>query len=126
MMIGISGPRRQAPWRSVAVALIIAAIIVLTCLILMGLTGHVLVNWLWFSAIGYSDVFWTTIIAEAEIFFAVFVATAIILWVNGLLAFRFARSPWTQHPADLGWKRTGLVTFPMCWNSCAIGCRGPA
>ena len=112
MTIGTSGLRPQAPWRSVAVALIIAAIIVLTCLILMGLTGHVLVNWLWFSAIGYSDVFWTTIIAEAKVFSAVFVATAIILWVNGLLAFRFARSPWRQRPTDFGWKRTGIVTLP--------------
>src|SRR5437764_9348286 len=111
MTIGITGPRRRAPWRGAVMVLIIAAIVLSICLILLGLTGDFLVDWLWFSAIGYLDVFWTTIVAEAEVFFAVFVATAIILWVNGSLATRFARS-WTQRPADFEWKRTGIVTFP--------------
>src|SRR5262249_29397778 len=77
----------------------------------LGLTGDFLVDWLWFSTIGYLCVFWTTIAAEAEVFFAVFVATAAILWVNGFLATHFAR-PWTQCPADFEWKRTGIVTLP--------------
>jgi uncharacterized protein len=94
------------------VAALIGAIVVAICLILLGLTGDFLVDWLWFSAIGYLDVFWTTIVAEAEVFFAVFLPTAIILWVNGSFASRFARSSWTQHPADFEWKRTGLVTLP--------------
>ena len=81
--------------------------------ILLGLTGAFLVDWLWFSAIGYSGVFWTKpIVAEGEVFSAVFVATAIILWVNGSLASRFARSPWTQRPADFEWKRGGIATLP--------------
>jgi uncharacterized membrane protein (UPF0182 family) len=111
MTIGITGPRRRALRRG-AVAALIGAIVVAICLILLGLTGDFLVDWLWFSAIGYLDVFWTTIVAEAEVFFAVFLPTAIILWVNGSFASRFARSPWTQHPADFEWKRTGLVTLP--------------
>jgi uncharacterized membrane protein (UPF0182 family) len=112
MTIGITGRRRRAPWRGAVVALLIAAIVVLICLILLGLTGDFLVDWLWFSTIGYLGVFWTTIVAEAEVFFGVFVATAIILWVNGSLAYRFARSPWTQRPADFEWKRAGFVTLP--------------
>jgi uncharacterized membrane protein (UPF0182 family) len=111
MTIGITGPRRRALRRG-AVAALIGAIVVAICLILLGLTGDFLVDWLWFSAIGYLDVFWTTIVAEAEVFFAVFLPTAIILWVNGSFASRFARSSWTQHPADFEWKRTGLVTLP--------------
>src|SRR5215813_633567 len=91
---------------------LIAAIVATVCLILLGLTGDFLVDWLWFSTIGYLDVFWTTIVAEAEVFFAVFLGTAIILWVNGLLASRLARSPWTQRPADFEWKRTGVATLP--------------
>src|SRR6266568_806988 len=83
MTIGITGPRRRAPWRGAVVVLIIAAIVLSICLILLGLTGDFLVDWLWFSTIGYLGVFWTTIAAEAEVFFAVFVATAVILWVNG-------------------------------------------
>src|SRR6266545_4366411 len=110
MTVEITGHRRRAPWRSAVVGLIIAAAVVAICLILLGLTGDFLVDWLWFSTIGYLDVFWTTIVAEAEVFFAVFVATAIILWVNGSLASRFAGSTWTQRPADFEWKRTGIVT----------------
>ena len=111
MTIGITGPRRRAPWRDAVVALIIVAIVGLICLILLGLTDDFLVDWLWFSAIGYLGVFWTTIFAEAEVFFAVFAATAIILGANGSLAYRFARSPWTRRPADFEWKRTGVATL---------------
>src|SRR5450830_1965106 len=112
MTIGITGPRRRVPWRGAIRALIVAAIILSICLILLGLIGDLLVDWLWFSAIGYFGVFWTTIVAEAEVFFAVFLATAIILWVNGSLAFRFARTQWTEHPADFEWKLAGVATLP--------------
>ena len=108
MTIGI---RRRA-WRGGVVALLMALIVVVTCLILLGLMADFLVDWLWFSAVGYLSVFWTITIAEAEVFLAVFVATAIILWVNGSLASRLARSPWTQRPADFEWKRTGVDTMP--------------
>jgi hypothetical protein len=119
MTIRITGPRRRAPQRGAIVALIVAAIIVLICLILLGLTADFLVDWLWFSAIGYLGVFWTTIVAEAGVFVAVFVATAVILWLNGLLAFRFARLQWTQHSADFESRRT---RFPR--RACRLG-RGP-
>jgi uncharacterized protein len=112
MTIGITGRRRRAPWRGAVVVLIIAATVLSICLILLGLTGDFLVDWLWFSSVGYLGVFWTTIVAEAEVFFAVFLATAIILWVNGLLAYRFVRSPWQQRRADFEWKRTGVATLP--------------
>jgi uncharacterized protein len=112
MTIGITGPKRRAPWRGAARALIVAAIVFLICLILLELVSSFLVDWLWFSAIDYFGVFWTTIIAEAEVFFAVFLATAIILWVNGSLAFRFARSQRMQHPADFAWKTTNVATLP--------------
>ncbi|MGA8962952.1 MAG: UPF0182 family protein, partial [Pseudolabrys sp.] len=112
MTIGITGPKRRAPWRGAARALIVAAIVFLICLILLELVSSFLVDWLWFSAIDYFGVFWTTIIAEAEVFFAVFLATAIILWVNGSLAFRFARSQQMQHPVDFAWKTTNVATLP--------------
>src|SRR5499433_4470520 len=94
MTIGITGPRRLAPWQGAVMVLIIAAIVLSICLILLGLTGDFLVDWLWFSTIGYLGVFWTTIAAKAEVFLAVFVATAIIIWVNGSLASRLSQSPW--------------------------------
>ena len=112
MPIEITGSRRRAPWQGALRVLIVAAIVFFTCLILLGLITSFLVDWLWFSAIGYFGVFWTTIIAETEVFFAVFLATAIILLVNGLFAFRFARSQWTQRPAEFEWKPTGVATLP--------------
>ncbi len=112
MTIGITGPRRRALWRGGVMALIIAAIVGSIWLILLGLTANFLVDWLWFSRVGYSGVFWTTVFAEAEVFSAVFVATAIILWVNGSVASRLARSPWTQRPRDFEWKDAGVATLP--------------
>ena len=94
-------------------ALAVAAAVVLICLILLGLTADFLVDWLWFSTIGYLSVFWTTIVAEAEVFFVVVVATTIILWVNGVLAFRFARSRWwTQRSADFVRQPAGVAALP--------------
>src|SRR5436309_14295960 len=103
MTIGITGPRRQAPWRGAVVVLIIAGIVLSICLILLGLTADFLFDWRWFSTIGYLGVSWTTIAAEGEIFFAVFLATAITLWLNGSMASRISRSPCPQLPADSDW-----------------------
>src|SRR5262249_14631623 len=66
MTIGITGPRHRAPWRGAVVVLIIAAIVLSIGLILLGLTGDFLIDWLWFSTIGYLGVFWTTIAAESR------------------------------------------------------------
>jgi uncharacterized membrane protein (UPF0182 family) len=110
MTIGITGPERRAPGRNAVVGIIIAAIVVGIFLILLGLTGDVLVDWLWFSSIGYLQVFLTSIGAKAVLFFAVLTATGAILWLNGLLAVRFARRQWTQHPA--AWQRPGIATLP--------------
>ena len=87
------GMRRHASLRGAAVTLIIVVIVLSACLILLGLTGDFMVDWFWFSEIGYLDVFWTVVIAEGATFFVVFVATFIILWVNGSLARRLAQSP---------------------------------
>src|ERR1700680_2225539 len=93
MTIGITGPGRKAPGQNAVVKLIIAAFVGGICLILLGLASDFLVDWLWFSSIGYLQVFLTTISAKAAVFFAVLTATAVILWLNGLLAVRFARRP---------------------------------
>jgi uncharacterized membrane protein (UPF0182 family) len=90
---------------------VIAAIALLIFLILLGLTSDFLVDWLWFSEIGYPGVFWTTIFAQAATFCAAFLATVLILWVNGALAHRLARLPWARL-AHLRWERGGVVTPP--------------
>ncbi len=71
--------------------LIIAAIVVGMGLILLGLAGDFLVDWMWFSSIGYPQVFWTTIAAKAGIFFMAFTATAAVVWVNARLALGLVR-----------------------------------
>src|SRR5438094_3737897 len=100
MTIGITGPERRAPRRVAVLRFIIAAIVVAICLILLGLAGDFLVDWLWFSSIGYLPVFLTSIGAKAAVFIAVLMATAVILLLNGLLAVRFARRRWTQLSAE--------------------------
>jgi hypothetical protein len=99
MTLEITGPRRPAPWQKAIRALTIIVIIFSICLILLGVIENLLVDWLWFSAIGYFSVFWTTILAEAEVFTGVFAATAIILWVNGLQERR-------RKPSNIGNFRT--------------------
>src|SRR5713226_3256990 len=112
MTIGITGPEPKVPRQSALVRLIIAAVVVGICLILLGLASDFLVDWLWFSSIGYLQVFWTTIVAKAVVFFAVWTATAVILWLNGWLAVRFARRQPTQSVAGLTWKLAGNVPPP--------------
>jgi len=96
MTIGITGPERKVPRQSAVVGIIIAAVVVGVCLILLGLVSDFLVDWLWFSSIGYLQVFWTTIGAKAVVLFAVWTGTAVILWLNGWLAVRLARRQPTQ------------------------------
>jgi uncharacterized protein len=90
MTIGIAGPALNDPRRRVVAGFLIAAMIAGVGLILLGLLGDLLIDWMWFSSIGYSQVFWTTIAAKAAVFFAVFAATAIVLWVNAQLALKKA------------------------------------
>ncbi len=72
------------------VGFIIAAIIAAIGLILLALVGDLLVDWMWFSSIGYNEVFWTTIGAKAAVFLIVFAATAAILLANAWLALGLA------------------------------------
>jgi uncharacterized membrane protein (UPF0182 family) len=94
------------------VGLIIAAIAGAVCLILFGLASNFLVDWLWFSSVGYLGVFLTTISAKAIVFFVVLIATAIILWLNGLIAVRLARRRPTQAVAASVWNPVGFAPPP--------------
>src|SRR6202047_188458 len=107
MTIGIAGPGRKAPGQNAVVKLIIAAFVGGICLIMLGLASDFLVDWLWFSTIGYLPVFLTSIGAKASVFFTVLTATAVILWLNGLLAVRFARQQPTQAVAASAWNQIG-------------------
>jgi len=91
--------------------IIIAAIVGAVGLILFGLASSFLVDWLWFSSVGYLPVFLTTIAAKAVVFFVVLIATAVILWLNGLLAVRLARRRPTQAVAAFAWSPAGAAGF---------------
>src|SRR5262249_54809865 len=60
------------------------------------------VDWLWFSSVGYLQVFWTSLAAEAAVFGGIFTATAIVLWLNGWVARRLARRRSTPPATVLG------------------------
>jgi uncharacterized membrane protein (UPF0182 family) len=107
MTIGITGPGRKVPRQSAVVRFIVAAVVIVTCLILLALASDLLVDWLWFSSIGYLQVFWTTIGAEAVVFLAVWTGTTVIFWLNGWLALRFARRRSTQLVAAPAWSAAG-------------------
>src|SRR5258708_18951343 len=71
---------------------ILVAIVVLG-LIALGRAGNTLVDWLWFSSIGYEGVFWTIFTARTALFLAVFAVSTGAFWLSGALALRFARQP---------------------------------
>src|SRR5882724_12049641 len=96
MTIGITGPEPKIPRQSALAGFLIAAVVVGIGLILLGLASDFLVDWLWFSSIGYPQVFWTTIGAQAVVLFAVWTGTAVVLCLNGWLAVRLARRQPTQ------------------------------
>jgi uncharacterized membrane protein (UPF0182 family) len=111
MTIGITGPERKVPRQSAVVGFIIATVFVGICLILLSLASDFLVDWLWFSSIGYLQVFLTAIGAKAIVFFAVLAATTFVLWLNGVLAARFAM----QQPLQIRaapWKVAGVTPPP--------------
>jgi len=93
MTIGVSGPTTKIPRRGVLAGWIVAAIVLGIGFLLFRVVTDVLVDWLWFSAVGYLQVFWTSLGAQAAVFFAAFTMTAVVLWLNGWLALRFVRRP---------------------------------
>jgi uncharacterized protein len=113
MTIGIAGPAQKAPRRSALLGLIVVAIVAGIGLIVLGLASDFLVDWLWFSSIGYLPVFFISIGAKALVFFTVWTATAVMLWLNGLLAVRFARQQPTRAGAASAWNPTGSTSSPQ-------------
>jgi uncharacterized protein len=110
MTIGITGPEQQAPGRrNVLAGLIVVGIVGAVFLILLGLFGDFLVDAMWFSAVGYSQVFWTTIAAKATVFFAVFAMTFVIVWANARLALDLSRHG-VRPPAAFDWKLAANAT----------------
>ncbi|HYM32754.1 MAG TPA: UPF0182 family protein [Candidatus Cybelea sp.] len=75
---------------------ILLAVIVLAGLIALGRISAFLVDWLWFSSIGYAGIFWTIFASKAVLFFVVLTCSAGAIWLSGWLALHYAnrRGPW--------------------------------
>ena len=85
------------PWRGIGVAIAV----IVAALVLLGGASSLVVDWAWFSTIGYVSVFWTVFATKAVLFVAVFAVSALLLWVNGALASRFASRRRPRLPAVL-------------------------
>ena len=79
----------------ITIAVIVAALIVLARV------SGVVVDWAWFSTIGYVSVFWTVVAAKVALFIAIFAGSTLLLWINGALAWRFAVPRRLRLPAAL-------------------------
>jgi len=74
---------RQIRPRVLLFALAAAVIVVL---IVLGLADSVLVDFLWFSSLGYRAAFTTELMAKIGVFVAVFILSAAVLWVSASAA----------------------------------------
>src|SRR5271155_1875708 len=100
------------PWKGIGAAI---AVIVVGLLLLGGISGLV-VDWAWFSTIGYVGVFWTVFATKAVLFIAVFAASSLLLWVNGALALRSASRRRPRLPAALDPGFATVRAFPGAPN----------
>ncbi len=91
-------------------ALVIGALFL--ALIVLRLVASFLVDVTWYASLGYSSVFWTTVAAKVAIFAAVFVPSAFILWLNGILAQKLAGFRHTIRPVNSPWGTIEGLTPP--------------
>jgi hypothetical protein len=90
----------------------VAIAVIVACLIAVGRVSSVVVDWAWFSTIGYIGVFWTGLATKAMVFVAVFVVSALLLWLNGMLALRIALSRQLRLTAALDADFANVRTLP--------------
>ena len=98
------------PWRRFGVP--IAVIVVFFAL--RRITSLV-VDWAWFSSIGYVGVFWTGFITKAGLFVVVLAVSTFLLWANATLAYRFGSRWRPALPAafDPGFATVRVSPGPM-------------
>jgi uncharacterized membrane protein (UPF0182 family) len=105
---------------------VLVAVIVL--LFALGRITSVIVDWAWFSSIGYVGVFWTAFATKAALFVVVFAVSTLFLWANAALALRSAGKPRPRLPAAFDPHATvralpgpmagayGLPLSPLLWR----------
>ncbi|HXW24366.1 MAG TPA: UPF0182 family protein, partial [Xanthobacteraceae bacterium] len=100
------------PRRGLIGAILLAAIVLVAGLLVLGLVGDFLVDLLWFASVEYSGVFFTTLGAKAAVFFVAFAGSVVILWANGMLAFRLSAAPPPWPPGPFEWQSVQGRTLP--------------
>jgi Uncharacterised protein family (UPF0182) len=90
MSAGLRGASPANPMRPRNLLLSLAAGIIVA-LIVLSLADSLLVDLLWFSTLGYRQVFNITISAEVVIFTIVWVVAFLAIWISGMIALRFSR-----------------------------------
>ena len=90
--------------------------------------SSIVVDWAWFSSIGYVGVFWTAFATKAALFVVVFAVSTLLLCANAALALRSAGKPSPRLPAAFDPYATvralpgpmagsyGLPLSPLLWR----------
>jgi len=105
------------------------AIAIVVLLFALARVSSVVVDWAWFSSVGYVGVFWTAFVAKTALFVVVFALSTLLLWANATLALRFASKRPPPIPATFNrsfvtfqtsqgpWARSyGLQPSPLAWR----------
>ena len=86
--------------------LTVAGALTAACLIAFSVAADYLVDWVWFSSVGYRAIFRTVLVTKIVIFFAVFFSSAAFIWGNGALSLRADQvSIGSLAVADADWGR---------------------
>ena len=101
-------PRRNPFAWPRALWLVLGLVIVLA--IVLGTISNIIVDWLWFSSLGYRSVFLTVLGAKLGLFATIFAATTVLLWINGAVAARAARPPIYLMPANSPWAPAAVLS----------------
>jgi uncharacterized protein len=96
------------PWKRIGVPIDV----VVACLIALTRAGDLVVDWAWFSSIGYADVFWTSFATKAAIFISVCLVSTSLLWMNGAIALRLARQRRLRLSAAFGPGSAEVLALP--------------
>ena len=109
--MGLARPR----WLSLRRAATRVALVIAAILTFVAALSDILVDWTWFSALGYVDVFWIALTAKVALFATVLVASATVVLANGWLALHFTKGP-APLPAQPAWHSVPGVTSLDLWG----------
>ena len=109
--MGLARPR----WLSLRRAAAILVMVIAASLTFVAALSDILVDWTWFSALGYVDVFWIALTAKVALFTTVLVASTTVLLANGWLALHFTKGP-APLPAQSAWHSVPGVTSLDLWG----------